>query len=85
MNMAVRQLLIEKLDVIFNKVLNDKMFQIIRRIKRKCLNFFNLKGDEEILATTPNLIVVVESDSGVALQTEELKFGIRVSILVIPG
>jgi DUF917 family protein len=47
--------------------------------------FFNLKGGEEILATTPNLIVVVESDSGVALQTEELKFGIRVSILVIPG
>jgi DUF917 family protein len=47
--------------------------------------FFNLKDGEEILATTPNLIVVVESDSGIALQTEELKFGIRVSILVIPG
>jgi DUF917 family protein len=44
-----------------------------------------LKGGEEILATTPNLIVVVESDIGIALQTEELKFGIRVSILVIPG
>ena len=42
-------------------------------------------GDEEILATTPNLIVVVETDSGVALQTEDLKYGVRVSILVIPA
>ena len=39
----------------------------------------------DILATTPNLIVIVESDSGIALQTEELKYGVRVSVLVIPA
>jgi DUF917 family protein len=31
------------------------------------------------------LIVVVETDSGIALQTEDLKYGVRVSVLVIPA
>jgi DUF917 family protein len=37
------------------------------------------------LATTPNLIVIVELDNGLALQTEDLKYGIRVAVLVLPG
>jgi len=49
------------------------------------LCYFFWLGNEEIRATTPNLIVVVETDSGVALQTEDLKYGVRVSILVIPA
>jgi hypothetical protein len=38
--MTLKQLWIEMLYVLFNKVLNDNMFQIRLRIKRKCLNFF---------------------------------------------
>jgi DUF917 family protein len=35
------------------------------------------------LATTPDLIVIVELDNGLAM--EDLKYGIRVAVLVLPG
>lgn len=39
---------------------------------------------ETLLATTPDLIVFVESDSGRPITTEELRYGNRVAVLGIP-
>ena len=38
-----------------------------------------------VLATTPNLIVIMETETGLGLETEALKFGLRVSVLCLPA
>ena len=38
-----------------------------------------------VLATTPNLIVILETETGLGLETEALKFGLRVSVLCLPA
>ena len=39
----------------------------------------------KVIASVPNLITVVETESGLAVQTEDLRFGMRVSALAIPA
>jgi DUF917 family protein len=41
--------------------------------------------DGEILATVPDLITLVEQDSAEPLSTETIKYGCRVSVLVLPA
>jgi len=43
-----------------------------------------LKKNGNIVATTPDLIVIVDSQTGAPIITEALKYGLRVSILIIP-
>eukprot|EP01046_Picozoa_sp_COSAG06_P068006 COSAG06_NODE_17882_length_916_cov_0.864137_3_plen_93_part_01 len=38
----------------------------------------------EIVALVPDLISVLESETGRAVGTEELKYGLRVSVIAIP-
>lgn len=38
-----------------------------------------------LLASTPDLITLVETDTGEPIQSSELKYGIRVSVLVLPA
>lgn len=40
---------------------------------------------EQILATTPNLISIIETATGLAIETECLKYGLRVSVIVMPS
>ncbi|TRY71782.1 hypothetical protein TCAL_09554 [Tigriopus californicus] len=40
---------------------------------------------EQILATTPNLISIIETTTGLAIETECLKYGLRVSVIVMPS
>ncbi|XP_071787711.1 uncharacterized protein [Asterias amurensis] len=40
-------------------------------------------GDHEVLATTPDLITIVDADSGQPISTEELRFGLHVAVLVL--
>ena len=40
---------------------------------------------DEILASVPDLITLVEQDSGEPLSTETVKYGSRVSVLVLPA
>jgi len=39
---------------------------------------------EEVLASVPDLICVVESDSGEPITTEQLRYGLRVTVLAVP-
>jgi DUF917 family protein len=41
--------------------------------------------DEEIIASVPDLITLVEQDSGEPLSTETVKYGCRISVLVLPA
>ena len=40
---------------------------------------------DEILASVPDLITLVEQDSGEPLSTETVKYGCRVSVLLLPA
>ena len=42
------------------------------------------KRDGEILATVPDLIVILEEETGEPITTEQLRYGFRVSVLGIP-
>lgn len=44
-----------------------------------------VENQESILVTTPDLIIVVDSDSGEPITTEQLRFGARVTILAAPA
>ena len=37
----------------------------------------------QVLATTPDLITIVDADSGQPISTEELRFGLHVAVLVL--
>lgn len=41
--------------------------------------------DGEVLATTPDLLMVLDADSGEAITTEALRYGQRVRVLAAPG
>ncbi|CAF4877511.1 unnamed protein product [Rotaria socialis] len=41
--------------------------------------------DKEVLASVPDLITLVEQDSGEPFSTETVKYGCRVSVLVLPA
>jgi uncharacterized protein len=41
--------------------------------------------DGEVVATTPDLICVLETDTGEAITTESMRYGNRVTVLGIPG
>lgn len=43
------------------------------------------QASSELLASTPDLITLIETDTGEPIQTSELKYGIRVSVLVLPA
>ena len=43
------------------------------------------ESTNQIAASTPDLISLVESDTGEPIQSSELRYGIRVSILVLPA
>ncbi len=38
-----------------------------------------------VLATTPDLIVIMETESGLPVQTEDLRYGLRVSVVLLPA
>ena len=40
--------------------------------------------DDRIVATVPDLIIVLEADSGEPITTEELRYGFRVAVIVTP-
>lgn len=40
--------------------------------------------NKEILATVPDLISIIDSDTGEAIPTEEVRYGLRVSVIVLP-
>lgn len=42
------------------------------------------QASSELLASTPDLITLVETDTGEPIQPTELKYGVRVSVLVLP-
>ena len=42
-------------------------------------------SSNEILATVPDLITVVDSDTGEPISTSELRYGLRISVLVLPA
>ncbi|KAJ8044384.1 hypothetical protein HOLleu_07117 [Holothuria leucospilota] len=42
-------------------------------------------GKEKIVATTPDLIVIVDSDAGTPVTTEEVRYGLRVAAIVLPS
>ena len=39
----------------------------------------------DVLATTPDLITVVDTDLGEPITTDELKYGLRISVVVLPA
>jgi len=41
--------------------------------------------DGGVVATTPELISMLETDSGRPIQTEELRYGLLVSVAVLPA
>lgn len=41
-------------------------------------------SDGKVLACTPDLITVVDSDTGEPISTENVRYGLRISVLVIP-
>ena len=42
-------------------------------------------GDREIIASVPDLITIVEQDSGKVLSTETVKYGCRIAVLLLPA
>jgi DUF917 family protein len=48
------------------------------------LRFLGFEESNEILVTVPHLIVIVKTESGLAVQTKDLKYGLRVNVLVFP-
>ena len=39
----------------------------------------------DVLATAPDLVTVVDTDKGEPIPTDELKYGLRISVLVLPA
>ena len=39
----------------------------------------------QVLATVPHLIIIMETESGLMVQTEDLRYGLRVSMVVVPA
>lgn len=46
--------------------------------------FLIAQTDDEVLATAPDLISIIESETGEPVTTEELKYGYRVDVLGLP-
>lgn len=46
--------------------------------------FLIAQTDREVLATTPDLITVLDAETGVAITTEMLRYGFRVAVLAMP-
>ena len=46
--------------------------------------FLVARRGEEVLASVPDLITVVDSDTGEPTTTEELRYGFRVAVLAAP-
>jgi DUF917 family protein len=57
--------------------------------KRVTIEFQNenlvITREDEVLATVPDLICVLETDTGLAITTEQLRFGHRVRVVVAPS
>ena len=47
--------------------------------------FLIAQTDDEVLVTTPDLITVLDDETGEPITTEALRYGFRVSVLAIPG
>ena len=47
--------------------------------------FLVAQTDDEVLATTPDLITVLDAETGEPITTEGLRYGFRVSVLSMPG
>jgi uncharacterized protein len=47
--------------------------------------FLVAQTDDEVLATTPDLITVLDDETGEPITTEGLRYGFRVSVLSMPG
>ncbi len=47
--------------------------------------FLIARCDEEVLVTTPDLITILDAETGEPITTETLRYGFRVVVLAIPG
>jgi DUF917 family protein len=47
--------------------------------------FLIARAGERVLATTPDLITVLDDETGEPITTESLRYGFRVSVLAMPG
>jgi DUF917 family protein len=43
------------------------------------------RAEEQVLATVPDLICILDSESGTPVTTEELRYGFRVSVIGLPA
>lgn len=43
------------------------------------------RAGERVLAVTPDLISILDSETGEPITTERLRYGFRVAVLAIPG
>jgi DUF917 family protein len=46
--------------------------------------FLIAETDDQVLATTPDLITILDAETGVAITTEMLRYGFRVAVLAMP-
>ena len=44
----------------------------------------NCDGEAKVLATVPDLISILDSQSGEVIPNEEVRYGLRVSVIVLP-
>ena len=47
--------------------------------------FLIARSGDEVLATTPDLITILDAETGEPITTEGLRYGFRVSVLAMPG
>jgi DUF917 family protein len=46
--------------------------------------FFLARAGDDVLATTPDLITILDDETGEPINTEGLRYGFRVSVLSMP-
>lgn len=76
-------------DVFISDIISDTDSTTTRTLPHSCkLHFQNeylsVEIDNEMIALVPNLISILDSETARAIGTEELKFGLRVSVITIP-
>lgn len=47
--------------------------------------FLLVKADGKVMATTPDIITLLEIDTGMPISSETLQYGIKVNVVAIPG
>ena len=58
---------------------------IVIPVRNTYFSSLSVKKNDEVLATTPDLITIVETETGEPIQSSNMKYGLRVSVLVLPA